>query len=547
MTVKKNLQKRLATGDGDSREIRNRRVPSISGSLLAIIVLFFLSSIQIYGEGPRDGEPDLWLISGTWEGSLSVGSASLRVVYTIGVNEEGKPMATMDSPDQGVRGIPVASVLFQGDRLILDVTAVGGSYEGRLDATACSIGGFWKQGGGSFPLTVYLKEGSRIEKSERTSEEAGSTVRGDRAAVQEPAPDAQGNEAVVQAKDSALPARPQTPKPPFPYLSEELSLAGGAGTKLAGTLLLPGGKGPFPAALLVTGSGAQDRDETIYGHKPFLIIADYLARRGIATLRLDDRGVGGSQGDFAASTSLDFAADAQAALEYLKNHPGIDPGRLGIIGHSEGGLIAPMVASKMPELAFAVLLAGPGVSGEELLYQQQAAIAEAYGIGPEAIRGARQVNQALYEVAKRPDRPENLRKELISTYLSFLPSSADEALKAKASQEAALVAEQLLSPWFRTFLVLDPRPYLRTLSLPLLAMNGTKDFQVPSGGNLDAIRRALDDAGNTRFSVVELPGLNHLFQDARTGLPDEYPRIEESFSEKALKQMGDWLVEVLGL
>lgn len=156
MTVKKNLQKRLATGDGDSREVRNRRVPSISGSLLAIIVLFFLSSIQIYGEGPRDGEPDLWLISGTWEGSLSVGSASLRVVYTIGVNEEGKPMATMDSPDQGVRGIPVASVLFQGDRLILDVTAVGGSYEGRLDATACSIGGFWKQGGGSFPLTVYL-------------------------------------------------------------------------------------------------------------------------------------------------------------------------------------------------------------------------------------------------------------------------------------------------------------------------------------------------------------------------------------------------------
>jgi len=498
-----------------------------------ILLTFILSSVPPYAEGPRDPESSLWLLSGTWEGSLSVGSTSLRLVFTIGINEEGRADATMDSPDQGVKGIPVATVFFEGQTLILSVKAIGGSYEGRLNSAAGSIQGFWKQGGGSFPLTLKLKEGSRAEKPE--------------GAIKKAEPPAGEDASVLQAAEVKAQLRPQEPKPPFPYLSRELNLRATDGALLAGTLTLPEGSGPFPAALLVSGSGAQDRDETIFGHKPFWVIADYLARRGIATLRLDDRGVGESQGDFTTATTLDFAADAESALGFLKGYPGIDPGKIGIIGHSEGGIIAVMTASKLPELAFAVLLAGPGVSGEELLYQQQAALAEAYGLGPEVIQGARAINEALYKVAKRPDTAENLREELISVSLSFLPADADETVKARAGQEAGLVADQLLSPWLRTFLVLDPQAYLRDLKLPVLAMNGTKDLQVPYGENLRAIRQALEEAGNTSYSIIELPGLNHLFQNAKTGLPDEYSQIEESFSETALQNMGDWLVEILGL
>lgn len=516
--------------------LKNRRSPrtgSIGKVLALMVMVLFLGSFPLYAEGPCDSEPSLWLISGIWEGSLSVGSASLRLVFTIDITDEGRAAATMDSPDQGVKGIPVSSVSFEGQRLILGVTAVGGSYEGSLNAAEGSIEGFWKQGGSSFPLTLELKEGSRAENPEVSDLEAE--------------PPAQEDTSAFQASTPQVTLRPQEPEPPFPYSSRDLSFTVGDGISLAGTLTLPEGPGPFPAALLVSGSGAQDRDETIYGHKPLWVIADYLARRGIATLRLDDRGVGESQGDFASSTTLDFAMDAESALDFLKKYPGVDPGKIGIIGHSEGGIIAAMVASRLPELAFAILLASPGVLGEELLYQQQAALAEAYGISAEAIQSSRAINQVLYGVAKRPDTVENLRAELTSVYLSFQPAGGDAALKAKAAQEAGLVAEQLLSPWFRTFLVLDPQAYLRELKLPLLAMNGTKDLQVPYEENLNAIREALEIAGNTHYSIVELPGLNHLFQSAKTGLPYEYSQIEESFSAEALKTMGDWLAAVLGL
>ena len=534
---------------------RNQKVFPASRGLFLIILLIFFGSIPLYSEGPCDREPSMWLVSGIWEGRLSVGSASLRLVFTISINGDGRLAATMDSPDQGVKGIPVASISFDGEKLILNVEAVAGSYEGRLNAAAGSMEGFWKQGGSSFPLALTLKEGSRNEGAEAAARGDEASAQGAEAAahgVETEAPaaadaGAETRGATVQSFDAPVAARPQEPKPPFPYISRDLNLLAGDGVKLAGTLVLPEGEGPFPAALLVSGSGAQDRDETLFGHKPFWIIADYLARRGIATLRLDDRGFGESQGNFAISTTLDFEADALSALEYLKTYPGLDPGKIGIIGHSEGGIIAAMTASKVPDLAFAVLLAGPGVSGEDLLYQQQAALAKAYGMSPEAIQNARFINQSLYQVAKRPEKAENLKEELISVYLSFLPEGADESLKAKAGQEAALVAEQLLSPWMRTFLVLDPQPYLREIAIPVLAMNGTKDLQVPSGENLESIRQALIDAGNSQYSIAELPGLNHLFQKAQTGLPDEYAQIEESFSEDALKCMGDWLVEVLSL
>ncbi len=497
-----------------------------------LTLLFTASLFTTYAEGPCDKGTSDWLATGTWEGRLAVGGASLRLVFNIGPSDkDGVLKATMDSPDQGAKGIPVDSVKLEGQRIVLSVGVIGGSYEGTLDASEGRIDGHWKQGGSSFPLILLAKP-----------KEEGQAVGQDTSAPA--APDVPATLAQAESSQPDV-VRPQTPVKPYPYTGREVTVKSFDGALLAGSLVVPEGKGPFPAALLVTGSGAQDRDETIYGHKPFLVIADYLARRGIASVRLDDRGYGKSQGNFIAATSLDFARDAEAALRFLKDSPEIDSKKVGIIGHSEGGIIAAMVASKDSSLAFAVLLAGPGVSGEELLYLQSAALLRAYGMGEDAVQNSRSINQMLYTIAKRNDAAEVLQAEIVAAYLSLLPSAAPEEAKAKAEKDALVSARQILSPWFRTFLVLDPRPYIRELRLPVLALVGSKDLQVPAKENLEALAKALDEGGNVSYTLVELPGLNHLFQTAGTGLPEEYGRIEETFSPLALRTMGDWLAMVL--
>ncbi|MCX7027980.1 MAG: alpha/beta fold hydrolase [Spirochaetes bacterium] len=466
----------------------------------ALLALAALSS-QPFAEGQPSG---LAVLQGTWAGSLFVGKTALRIVFHVEV-ADGGAKATMDSPDQGATGISVASVGFADGKVIFDVKLIKGSFEGTLDPSGRKIAGFWKQGGAKLPLA--------LEKQA----------------------------ALVVAK----PARPQEPKPPFPYMNREVVVKGPKGIRLAGTLCLPEGAGPFPAALLVTGSGAQDRDETIMGHRPFLVIADCLARRSIATLRLDDRGVGASTGDFGAATTFDFAEDAKAALAFLREEAVIDSGKIGIIGHSEGGLIAALVASKDPGLAFAVLLAGPGLSGEKLLYLQNAAIARASGVGETAIAGANAKNASLYAIAMGNDKPAAKRSRIVEIYLGMLPQGAAPGIRAALEEEADRAADQLLSPWFITFLSLDPAPYLAKVKMPLLALVGSKDLQVPAEENLTAIGAAMRDAGNTRFTPLELKGLNHLFQTAGTGLPEEYGTIEETFSPKALAALGDWLSALL--
>jgi pimeloyl-ACP methyl ester carboxylesterase len=316
--------------------------------------------------------------------------------------------------------------------------------------------------------------------------------------------------------------------------------------KMAGTLTLPPSGGPFPAVLLLTGSGAQDRDETILGHKPFLVLADYLTRRGIAVLRVDDRGVGGSTGLTKSSTSEDFAGDALAGVAFLKRRMEIDPAKIGLIGHSEGGLIAPIAASRSKDVAFIVLMAGTGLPGAEILEAQGRLILKASGAPESELKGQRDIQKRLIEIIVREKDEEAARAKLALAVKDVLATMPDSEKKALGESEGALsqaALNQFNSAWFRYFLTFDPRPTLRTVRCPVLAINGEKDLQVPSKENLAEIDKALKAGGNRDVKTVELAGLNHLFQPCKTGSPSEYASIEITIAPEALKTMGDWIVE----
>jgi pimeloyl-ACP methyl ester carboxylesterase len=300
--------------------------------------------------------------------------------------------------------------------------------------------------------------------------------------------------------------------------------------RLAGTLTLPKGPGPFPVAVLIVGSGPHDRDETIFGHKPFLVLADDLTRRGIAVLRYDKRGVGGSTGGAFDATTADFAADARAAVAYLRTRKDIDRGRIGLIGHSEGGAIAPMVAADDPRVAFVVMMAGPGVPGDELLVAQNRAILKAAGGSEAALTTAEQANRKIYGIVKS-DVSDAEAQSQVATVLVGLGQGPMQA-RAGAAQASA--------PWIRWWLRHDPRPVLARLRCPVLAIDGSKDLQVVADQNLPEIRKALKDDPDA--TVLELPGLNHLFQTADTGAVAEYAKISETISPLALTTIGDWVV-----
>lgn len=442
-------------------------------------------------------------IEGIWQGALKVSGMELRIVFNISQTPEGILTATMDSPDQGVKGIPVDEVILENGNLRLEIKSAMGIFEGKLREDGLSIEGEWKQSGQLFPLVL-----------ERVDE-------------------------VIEL------LRPQEPKKPYPYEEEEVVYENKqAAVKLAGTLTIPGQEGPFPAVLLISGSGPQDRDETLLGHRPFLVLADYLTRRGIAVLRVDDRGVGKSTGDFAQATSEDFASDVLAGVEYLKSRKEIDPKKIGLIGHSEGGIIAPIVAVQSSDVAFIILMAGTGLTGEEILYLQAALIARAEGASDEAIAKNRSLQEQLFTVLKEEPDDAVAEKRLRTIYEDTL-SEAELSEKEKEIAEAAAEAEiqRILSPWFLYFLTYDPRPTLMKVKCPVLAINGEKDLQIPPKENLPAIEEALKLGGNNNYTIKELSGLNHLFQTAQTGSPSEYASIEETISPTALKIISDWILE----
>lgn len=448
------------------------------------------------GASPQVAEDPL---VGIWEGILDAGTSQVRLVLHVSRDEAGTLAAALDSPDQGAVGIAATSASSQGGAFAFQFASLGAAFEGSLSEDGRALEGDFSQG----PVVLTL----RMERTDAPSE----------------------------------PERPQHPRPPFPYRVEEARIHdGGADVVLAGTLTLPEGPGPFPAAVLVSGSGPQDRDESLMGHKPFLVLADHLTRAGIAVLRYDDRGVGRSTGSFATATTDDFTTDALAAVRFLDARD--DIGAVGIVGHSEGGLVAPLAASRSSTVRFVVLLAGPGLTGAEILDLQAAMINRAAGAPEEMIRANRALQGTLFDILRAEPDPERaaplLRQALREGQPAGAPTPSPQALEAEV--------RQLNSPWFRFFLDYDPRPALETVRVPVLALNGELDLQVPPTANLREVREALERGGNPDVTATMLPGLNHLLQPARTGAPDEYARIRETMSPVALRAVSGWILERFG-
>ena len=341
--------------------------------------------------------------------------------------------------------------------------------------------------------------------------------------------------------------RQQTPEAPFPYKEREITALHSAGFLLQGTLTIPDGEGPYPCAVLISGSGQQDRDESILGHKPFLVIADFLTRNGIAVLRYDDRGVGGSVVEDIAllqnATTEDFASDAAVMVHAARLHPEIDPRRVGVIGHSEGGIIGPMVAINDDALSFVVLLAGPGVPGHEILLLQQSLILKSQGATDEQIDRVENASLSMYELLDAGASYEEVADLMVELSMVQLEVQGISVNQEEFNQLVLSGQKQLFSPWMKYFLFYDPAPTIAAVDCPILAMNGSLDLQVDSRQNLPVIAQSVEAAGGN-ITIAEFENLNHLFQPTNTGAISEYGQIDVTFDEQALEYMTVWLQEV---
>lgn len=442
--------------------------------LLALLIFFFCLVLPAQ-------------IDGYWKGVLKIGEQELEVGFLVKTAEDGYS-ATMDVPLQGVYDMPVDETTFEAGRLQFSLSAFNIVYTGILKDQVFE--GEYRQNGVILPLNLLRgeKEGKKV--------------------------------------------RPQDPKEPLGYRVEEVRFVNKRDDiTLAGTLTCPDGEGPFPAIVLVSGSGSQNRNEEIMNHRPFWVIADYLSRNGIVVLRYDDRGVDDSEGDPATATTLDLSYDAEAAFDYLLSHSEIDTSCVGILGHSEGGLINFMVAARRPEVAFVVSLAGPALRGIEVLKAQQRAFYKASGMTKEAVEAAMEPMERLYAVIDSCPTPQ--------AAASVLKGVLRQA--GVGEKEAALQEEVLLSPWMWYFMKYDPTDAIIAVACPALLLNGALDVQVSAVENLQAYRLLAKENCKTNLQIREMPGLNHLFQPAMTGLPEEYSRIEETISPEVLQMIADFV------
>ncbi len=439
-------------------------------------------------------------IDGFWLGTLKVQSSELRLAVIISGSAGGHPVGILNSIDQGGAEVPLDEVLLSGDTLMVAAHNLGMNIRGVIDPANGTWVTVFKQGPATFPLTL-----NKVEQLPGMS-------------------------------------RPQEPVPPFPYKTEEVTYRNAeAGITLAGTLTIPEGQGPFPAVILLTGSGPQDRNEELYGHKPFLVLADYLTRQGIAVLRSDDRGVGGSSGNFASATTGDFAQDALAGVDFLKGRDDYKFGRIGLAGHSEGGMVAPLAASGSGSVDFIVLMAAPGIPFRDIVLSQMKRSYEKIGMSS----GEAELNIAWYRqvfaLVSIGRSDQQVRDEMDRLFENLLEEDRTRMNKSKESMEAE--AASFTSPWWRFAMQYDPVSTLAKVGCPVLAINGEKDTQVLAEENLAAIEKALREGGNGNCQVMELEGLNHLFQTAETGDELEYGRIEETFSPGAMEVIARWILK----
>ena len=404
---------------------------------------------------------------GSWNGELNIMDTKLPLVFNFSTNE-----CTFDSPSQGVKGIPAEKTLNDDGTIILKIGAIGATFEGKM--TDSEIKGTFMQNGFALPLT--LKPGTIVVK------------------------------------------RPQTPIPPFPYKEESVSFTN-AGFTFNGTLTLPENCSKnTPVVLMVTGSGQQNRDEELFSHKPFAVIADALARQGIASLRYDDRGWGDKSVNFADFTTDDFRQDAAAAIPLLRKRFN----KVGILGHSEGGTIAMMLAAE-GKADFIVSLAGMAISGKETLIMQNRQAMSAIGLPKETVDSyCNSISKALDEIASG--------KKANEININDVPVAL-KPITIKALQQAD-------TPYIRHFLTVDAGKLLPEIKCPVLALNGTKDTQVDCDANTTRIEKGLADC---KHSIKKMDGVNHLFQHCNTGIVTEYQQIEETIAPEVLQEVAKWI------
>lgn len=432
-------------------------------------------------------------ITGQWNGVLKVPGGPLRVVFNINKTENGYS-STMDSPDQGAKGIPFTKTSFENSILKLEIPNATIGYKGTLKDNV--IVGDFSQGGQSFAMDM--------------------------------------SRGIIEKKTVI---RPQEPQKPYSYYTEEVTFENKTDKNvLAGTLSLPQKKGHFPALILITGSGAQNRDEEVLGHKPFLVLADYLTKKGIAVLRFDDRGVAKSTGDFKSATTMDFARDVQAGVDYLKNRKEIDKSKIGLMGHSEGGVIAPIVAGNSKDIDFIVLLAGTGIRGDKLMLLQKEKIERQMGIPENEVQKGQEIFKGAYDIVLASSASDANLKTKINSY--FKLQFGDTMNEGQING----LTTQITSPWMVGFLKFDPASALEKVKCPVLAIGGDKDLQVPADANITAIKKELAKGGNKKVTTKIIPNLNHLFQECKTGSPEEYETIEQTFSPIALEEISKWIL-----
>lgn len=451
---------------------------------------------QAAGVGAKRPSDAIAAAEGVWQGALEGNGMRLRLQLHVSHDDQKQLVAALDSPDQGVNGLPATKVSQKEATFHFEIPLVNGTYEGTLNAAKTAISGTWTQN----DVTQKLE----FQRSDKLLELV----------------------------------RPQNPVKPYPYREEELTFPNEqAKLSLAGTLTLPPGPGPFPAAILISDSGRQDRDESIAGHRPFLVLADHLTRKGVAVLRFDKRGIGKSTGNYDQATTDDFASDVEAALAYVKSRKEIDSKKIGLIGHSEGGIIAPLVVAHSNGVAWIVLLAGPGLKGEEQLLLQTESSLRTAGVPDGEIFRTVSFNKQSYALVRQEKDPAALEAKLNDLIQS---TSTGAAMPTGALQAQVRL---LVSLWFRSFLDYDPVPALQKTACPVLALNGERDLQVRPKENLSKIKKALEDGSNKDFQTIELPGLNHLFQHGPTGSPTEYGAVEETMAPEALNAISDWVLK----
>jgi uncharacterized protein len=446
-------------------------------------------------------EPTLDL-AGHWEGEIALPTGALQVMLDFTAAGDGWS-GTIDIPAQSAAGLPLVGIAVDGDHARFTIDGVPGAptFDGSLRDG--ELRGDFTQGAARLAFRL-------------------------------------GREAVER------PLRPQDPRPPLPYREEEVTYTHGDVT-LAGTLTLPPGDGPFPAAVLITGSGPQNRDEEIFDHRPFRVLADALTRRGIAVLRSDDRGVGGSTGDVNSVTTADFAGDVLAGVALVGARADIASDRIGLVGHSEGGLVAPLAAVDSDRIAFLVLLSTPGISGAELLPMQNRRLAEAAGADPATLDAQLALLDEILALLAGDADDATLRPQLEAIGQRQLELGGEAAREALGDHADAFIAQQIdqvMTPWFRYFLSYDPRPTLRRLRMPVLVIQGERDLQVDADQNLPQLESALAD--DPDVTLRRFPGLNHLLQHAEAGTVEEYGQIEETMSPEVLQLIGDWIVARFG-